>query len=80
MDDLFPPTTNFNGHKIRASAFNNRPYSIINLETNRHGGIEYNIARTLTKSLNLEMVVQNPTDGEKWGREEPPGSGNFSGT
>ena len=29
--------------------------------------------------MNLELEVRTPSDGQMWGYENPPGSGNFTG-
>ena len=65
---------------IKASAFTFKPYSIVDKKTRTLGGFEYLIAAALTKSLNLNLVVGNPPDGEWWGREISPGTRNYSGT
>ncbi len=45
----------------------------------QHSGIEYDITATVVNALRRDMKVQLPGDGAFWGRETPPGSGNYTG-
>jgi len=40
---------------------------------------EFLVAVSALSGLNLKLVLQPTSDGQYWGKEEPPGSGNFTG-
>ncbi len=70
----------FGWHDFHAVAFHFPPYSTPDYEDqSKSGGFEYLIAKLLTESLKLKMVLHPPSTGQRWGREEPEGSGNYSG-
>lgn len=70
----------FGGHEFPAVAFEFYPYSMPDFEgQSQHGGYEYDIVAVLADALNLRLVIRPPSSGIMWGREDPPGSGNFTG-
>ncbi|TRY75098.1 hypothetical protein TCAL_00607 [Tigriopus californicus] len=69
----------FDGVSIKSVAFHNPPFSRLNFKTGEHGGYEYRIAKGLVDAIGLKLTIFTPTDGERWGFEVPPKSGNFSG-
>ncbi|TRY75594.1 hypothetical protein TCAL_00526 [Tigriopus californicus] len=71
--------TRFKDRKMKAVTLNLPPQSILDFDTGIHRGFEYLIAAGVTNAVGLSLEVFVPRDGEWWGNESPPGSGNYTG-
>ncbi|TRY73866.1 hypothetical protein TCAL_14003, partial [Tigriopus californicus] len=74
--------SNLFGRVIHASAVIYPPFFNQVQDSNGNGlfqeGIEMELVKTITKSINAKLKVRTPTDGEFWGRDKD-GDGKFDG-
>ncbi|XP_076029745.1 ionotropic receptor 21a-like isoform X2 [Oratosquilla oratoria] len=68
---------NFHHYKLRVVTFNHPPVVIFENQEDGsifYDGLEIRLLKTLASSLNFDFEIEQPRDGEKWGRQLSNGS------